>query len=241
MTTGESRWTIAELGERVCAALADGAYEPPSNGQVRAVPDLRTIRYYTSIGLLDRPAAMRGRTALYSHRHLLQLVAVKRLQAEGKSLTGVQSALAGLDDEGLAAIARVSADAEPTGVAEDKDSADEAPPREARFWAAAPARAVVARSEAARLPAKMHAAPAGVSAAPGVPAAAVAPVAIVARVALAPGVSLLIEAAGVSGEPERIAGAIDAFDLVRAAAPLLEELRRRGLALGDEVEEEETE
>ncbi len=228
MTTGESRWTIAELGERVSAALAEGAYEPPSNGQVRAVPDLRTIRYYTSLGLLDRPAAMRGRTALYGHRHLLQLVAVKRLQAEGKSLSEVQAALAGLDDEGLAAIARVPAEAE---MGEEADRGDDAPTREARFWAAAPARArVVARSGAERLPAKIHA-----------PALAAAPVAIVAKVALAPGVSLLIEAAGASGEPERIAGAIDAFDLVRAAAPLLEALRRQGLALEDEVEEEETE
>ncbi len=73
------------------------------------------------------------------------------------------------------------------------------------------------------------------------PPHAAAPVVIVAKVALAPGVTLLIEAAGGSGEPERIAGAIDAFDLVRASAPLIEALRRQGLALGDEVEEEETE
>ena len=224
MSTGEPRWTIAELGERVTAALADGAYEPPSNGQVRAVPDLRTIRYYTSLGLLDRPAAMRGRTALYGHRHLLQLVAVKRLQAEGKSLSEVQAALAGLDDDGLAAIAAVTV--EPDVSAEMRDVAEEGgdAPREARFWAASPARVAVRAPSSESLP----------------PASA-SPVVIVAKVALAPGVTLLIEAAGGSGEPARIAGAIDAFDLVRAAAPLIEALRRHGLAPGDEVEEEETE
>jgi DNA-binding transcriptional MerR regulator len=227
MSTGEPRWTIAELGERVTAALADGAYEPPSNGQVRAVPDLRTIRYYTSLGLLDRPAAMRGRTALYGHRHLLQLVAVKRLQAEGKSLSEVQTALAGLDDEGLAAIAAVTVEAEEAAsrhvVVEQGDDA----PREARFWAASPARVAAGSASSASLRAAV--------------AAPALPVVMVAKVALAPGVSLLVEAAGGSGEPERIAGAIDAFDLVRAAAPLIEALRRQGLALGDEVEEEETE
>jgi DNA-binding transcriptional MerR regulator len=226
MSTGEPRWTIAELGERVTAVLADGAYEPPSNGQVRAVPDLRTIRYYTSLGLLDRPAAMRGRTALYGHRHLLQLVAVKRLQAEGKSLSEVQAALAGLDDDGLAAIAAVTV--EPDVSPEMRDVAEEGgdAPREARFWAASPARVAVR---------------AGSSESPPAAPASASPVVIVAKVALAPGVTLLIEAAGGSGEPARIAGAIDAFDLVRAAAPLIEALRRHGLALGDEVEEEETE
>ncbi len=228
MSTGEPRWTIAELGERVTAALADGAYEPPSNGQVRAVPDLRTIRYYTSLGLLDRPAAMRGRTALYGHRHLLQLVAVKRLQAEGKSLSEVQAALAGLDDDGLAAIAGVELDVSPAVQDAADDVAEEGggAPREARFWAASPARVAVRAESSASLPA-----------APAPPS----PVVIVAKVALAPGVTLLIEAAGGSGEPARIAGAIDAFDLVRAAAPLIEALRRHGLAPGDEVEEEETE
>ena len=49
--------------------------------RVRAVPDRRAIRWYTTIGLIDRPVAHRGRTALYGPRHLLQLVAVKRLQA----------------------------------------------------------------------------------------------------------------------------------------------------------------
>ncbi len=232
MSTGELRWTIAELGERVTAALADGAYEPPSNGQVRAVPDLRTIRYYTSLGLLDRPAAMRGRTALYGPRHLLQLVAVKRLQAEGKSLSEVQAALAGLDDDGLAAIAAVTVEPEVSPAVHDtaEDVAEEGgdAPREARFWAASPARVAVRAGSSERLRLAEPAAPAS-------------PVVIVAKVALAPGVTLLIEAAGGSGEPARIAGAIDAFDLVRAAAPLIEALRRHGLAPADEVEEEETE
>ena len=56
----ETLWTIDELGERVAGALGGPGYEGVPSGRVRDVPDLRTIRYYTTLGLLDRPAAMRG-------------------------------------------------------------------------------------------------------------------------------------------------------------------------------------
>ena len=242
MTTGEPRWTIAELGARVSAALADTEYQPPSNGQVRAVPDLRTIRYYTTIGLLDRPAAMRGRTALYGPRHLLQLVAVKRLQAEGRSLSEVQAELTGLDDRGLAAIARVS-DAratEATGLARaDAATADaaEPAPREARFWAAAPAPAL-AGAAASRRGLGGAAPSARIAQAAPAPISAIA---AMAKIELAPGVSLMIEATGATGEPAQIARAIDPIALARAAAPLLDALRRHGLVREDHELEEETE
>ena len=70
-------------------------YDGPPNGRVRDVPDRRTIRYYTTLGLLDPPAEMKGRTVLYGRRHLLQLVAIKQLQARGQSLAEVQRAWSG--------------------------------------------------------------------------------------------------------------------------------------------------
>jgi hypothetical protein len=99
-------WTLDELGAQVALALAVD-YSGAANGRVRDVPDRRTIRYYTTLGLLDRPAATRGRTALYGRRHLLQLVAIKRLQAGGLSLAGVQERLLGLTDAALEKIARL--------------------------------------------------------------------------------------------------------------------------------------
>jgi MerR HTH family regulatory protein len=105
----EAAWTIDELAERVDAALSVG-YDGQPSGRVREVPDRRAIRYYTTLGLLDRPAAMRGRTALYGHRHLLQLVAIKRLQAEGRSLAQVQAELAGASDAQLRRVARLRGD-----------------------------------------------------------------------------------------------------------------------------------
>lgn len=212
-----ARWTIAELSERVGAALEASGYQAPANGQVRAVPDLRTIRYYTSLGLLDRPIEMRGRTALYGPRHLDQLCAIKRLQAEGRALGEVQAELAGLDDRALARVARVPADvltAEPESAAAEETPA---PRRASAFWSAPPA-------AVARRPAPAAAAP----------AARIA-VAQVAKIQLAPGVQL--EIAPVLGAFD--GGSEDAAALARAAAPLLEELRRQGLIAEPHQEERE--
>jgi DNA-binding transcriptional MerR regulator len=105
----ESPWTIDELAAAVGDALAEG-YDGAPNGRVRDVPDRRTIRYYTTLGLIDRPAEMRGRTALYSRRHLLQLVAIKKLQAQGRSLAELQRTLAGQTDQALARLAGLDAE-----------------------------------------------------------------------------------------------------------------------------------
>lgn len=138
---GDGLITIDALGAAVAAAL-EGA-DSPDSGRVRAIPDVRTIRYYTTLGLLDRPAEMRGRTALYGERHVLQLVAVKRLQAEGLSLADIQEQLAGLTEAKLRRLARIEGsiaiptDARPaTRVApvDDKPMGD----RE-DFWRAIPA------------------------------------------------------------------------------------------------------
>jgi hypothetical protein len=90
----ERRYTLAELAGASAAAL-DALGVEARNGQVRDRPDTRTIRYYATLGLVDRPAEMSGRTALYGDRHLLQVLAVKALQAHGASLAEVQRSLVG--------------------------------------------------------------------------------------------------------------------------------------------------
>jgi DNA-binding transcriptional MerR regulator len=104
MKNGEALWTLDELTAAVSQALSEG-YEGAVSGRVRDVPDRRTIRYYTTLGLIDRPAEMRGRTAIYNRRHLLQIVAIKKLQSSGRSLAEVQQALTGRTDRELARIA----------------------------------------------------------------------------------------------------------------------------------------
>lgn len=133
-------WTQAELVQRVAAALAGPAYPGAPNGRVREVPDRRTVRWYTTIGLVDRPAAMRGRTALYGPRHLLQIVAVKRLQAQGRSIAEIQAALVGATDSTLRRVAAVEDDVL-SGQCEGDSAEETKPARSERFWAEPPAAA----------------------------------------------------------------------------------------------------
>ncbi|MBS2025631.1 MAG: MerR family transcriptional regulator [Deltaproteobacteria bacterium] len=73
---------------------AAGLLGAQADARVSAAPDARTVRYYTTLGLLDRPA-LDGRSARYGQKHLLQLVAIKALQAEGLPLSDIQSRLYG--------------------------------------------------------------------------------------------------------------------------------------------------
>ncbi len=175
-------WRIDELAERA-AAILDGTAAAAVSGRVTPVPDRRMLRYYTTLGLLDRPE-MRGRVAYYGRRHLLQVVAIKRLQAGGATLAQVQEALAGATTSTLERIADLPA--EPA-----------APPPARQFWRSAPAPA----------PAGDHNRPdAGV----------------VGALRLAPGVTLVLDAAG-SLDPK------DADEIKAAAAGLLAHLRSAGL------------
>jgi DNA-binding transcriptional MerR regulator len=122
-------WTLDELLERVSAALT-AEYSGAPNGRVRDVPDRRAVRWYATTGLVDRPSAMRGRTALYERRHLLQLVALKRLQSQGRTLADIQAELAGATDQQLSAIARVPGELLDSGDAPVRTEAVRP-----RFWA----------------------------------------------------------------------------------------------------------
>ena len=48
----------------------------------------RTVRLYATQGLIDRPGK-EGRSAVYSHRHLLQLMLVRALARRGLSLSAI--------------------------------------------------------------------------------------------------------------------------------------------------------
>ncbi len=97
-------WTLEQLAERAARALVDAEVRV-ANGRVTGVPDGRLIRWYATIGLVDRPLLGPGRVARYGIRHLLQLVAVKRLQAQGLPLAEIQLRLAGATDATLRRIA----------------------------------------------------------------------------------------------------------------------------------------
>jgi DNA-binding transcriptional MerR regulator len=85
------------LGALTEAAQAVLAHAPaPGDGRIARFPDERTVRYYQSLGLIDRPLRYEGKEAIYGYQHLLRVVAVKLLQHQGLSLAQVQAALAGV-------------------------------------------------------------------------------------------------------------------------------------------------
>jgi hypothetical protein len=222
----DDSWTIAELADLAAEALAPGVSSAPdggpdsdparANGRVRDVPNERLIRWYGTVGLVDPPLSRRGRVARYGRRHLLQLVAVKRRQAEGKSLAEIQVELAGATDAALAAVARVPAAGplarggrpEPAASAGPAASAEpQAVAGPTRFWARQPGRPVAEEPVAD---------PGSVGA--GVPAGG-----LVHGIRLAPGLLLLLDGAGTEPGPDDLAA------ITNAAGPLLRELASRGL------------
>lgn len=69
-----------------------------SRYKVRARPDVRTIRYYTSQGLLPKPLGYRSGRARYGGPHLIRLLLIKRLQAEHLTLARIRTELADATD-----------------------------------------------------------------------------------------------------------------------------------------------
>jgi DNA-binding transcriptional MerR regulator len=134
-------WTLRELVERASRALAAADVRAP-NGRVTEVPDARMIRWYATTGLVDRPV-VRGRIAYYGRRHLLQVIAVKRLQAQGQTLAEIQQRLTGATEETLRRLAAVPALSPETSIprpAQEPTEAGLAAERpaqldRARFWA----------------------------------------------------------------------------------------------------------
>ena len=61
----------------------------PTNASARAMPSARAVRFYVANGLLDRPEGL-GTAATYGYRHLLQLLAIKVRQREGRSLDEIR-------------------------------------------------------------------------------------------------------------------------------------------------------
>lgn len=200
----DEQWTLSELVGEVAARIA--ALPAPSNGQVRAVPDERTVRYYGTIGLLDRPVAMRGRTALYGRRHLAEVVAIKRLQTMGRSLAEIQELWPTLDDLTLARMSGIQLrPGRPAGRAE--------------FWKREPAPVPVPVPPAISAPP----APFWVPAPPAraALAAALVPGPAELRVELAPGVSVSIAMSG-----DIALSSADIRAIRAAATSLMDELAR---------------
>ena len=214
--TGEL-WTLDQLTELVGTALAVD-YPGQVNGRVRAVPDRRAIRWYSTIGLVDRPAEMRGRTAMYGRRHLLQLVSIKRLQSRGRTLAEIQAELAGATDRTLRAIAALPSEPLVAAAPATPEATPEPARKSAPESAGESTRGLARGSARDRFWVDRPASAPNADRADGT--------ALVTAIRLADGVTLVLDATGV---PPTHLTAEQLSALRSAAAPLLAELAQQGL------------
>lgn len=104
MSAKNDEMTLEELTREAERILRQrGLAAEGEDHRVSEVPDPRTIRYYTTLGLLDRPV-ISGKQARYTVRHLLQLLTIKALQRTGFSLARIQQRLYGRNENELEAL-----------------------------------------------------------------------------------------------------------------------------------------
>ena len=82
-------FSLQELSERINAWCEEHDIAPAS-GQAGDVVSERNIRYYRTLGLIDAPDG-----GGYGEKHLLQLTAVRLLQAQGLPLRRIRELLYG--------------------------------------------------------------------------------------------------------------------------------------------------
>jgi DNA-binding transcriptional MerR regulator len=88
---------FARVGEQI---LAEMGLEQ-ARGTVTSVPDERTIRYYMAEGLIQTPGEKQGTASLFSYLNLLQLLTVKKLQAEHLPIRKIRELVAGKSEAEL--------------------------------------------------------------------------------------------------------------------------------------------
>jgi DNA-binding transcriptional MerR regulator len=88
---------FARVGEQI---LAEMGLEQ-ARGTVTSVPDERTIRYYMAEGLIQTPGEKQGTASLFNYLNLLQLLTVKKLQAEHLPIRKIRELVAGKSEPEL--------------------------------------------------------------------------------------------------------------------------------------------
>lgn len=78
------QWSLEEFVEVINQLLPQFLPLAKNNSKVRPEITPRLVRHYTTVGMVDEPKKA-GKYAIYTYRHLLQLLLVRRLLAEGMS------------------------------------------------------------------------------------------------------------------------------------------------------------
>ena len=91
---------VAELAQEAAKILAEGG-PVQERGTVRDLPDERTVRYYLSENLLSPAEDKQGTASVFGYIHLLQLLVVKKLQAEHLPIRKIKELVVGRTEREL--------------------------------------------------------------------------------------------------------------------------------------------
>jgi len=86
---------------RVSGQLVAELQLEQQRGTVTSVPDERTIRYYLAEGLIQTPDERQGTASVFSYLNLLQLLTVKKLQADHLPIRKIRELVAGKSEQEL--------------------------------------------------------------------------------------------------------------------------------------------
>lgn len=92
---------VAGLAEAAARILAESGAARQGRGTVTELPDERTVRYYIAEGLIPPAEEKQGTSSVFAYRHLLQLLVVKKLQAEGLPIRAIRELVTGKTERQL--------------------------------------------------------------------------------------------------------------------------------------------
>jgi DNA-binding transcriptional MerR regulator len=96
-------WSLDEFVQVTNELLPQFLPEERSHTRVREEITSRLVRHYTTLGMLDEPVKM-GRYAIYTYRHLLQILVVRRLLTEGFGASAIDKLATSKDNVELEAL-----------------------------------------------------------------------------------------------------------------------------------------
>lgn len=88
---------FAQAGGRILSELE----LEQQRGTVTSVPDERTIRYYLAEGLIQAPEEKQGTASVFGYLNLLQLLTIKKLQAEHLPIRKIRELVADKSEQEL--------------------------------------------------------------------------------------------------------------------------------------------
>jgi DNA-binding transcriptional MerR regulator len=103
LAQGNPSWSLDELVQIVNTLLPQYLPSERSHTRVREEITSRLVRHYTTLGILDEPLK-EGRYAVYTYRHLLQILVVRRLLAEGYGASAIDNFAKSKDNTELEAL-----------------------------------------------------------------------------------------------------------------------------------------